>query len=177
MLKDPEHTVWIGLEYFCNEGDKMWNTPDDEFIKFAINELDSIGIIDKADVKDSVRIKMKKAYPKNKKAAVESLKLKKSGEKYILVFGYYGSNSKSATTMNYVFSIAQSGNSLKLAYVEPADENAQKTINAFPEIETLFNTLGGSFSLAPKEVINPSLGMTITNTSNSALWMHIAGKI
>ena len=63
MLKDPEHTVWIGLEYFCTEGDKMWNTPDDEFIAFAIDELDKIGIIDKADVKESVRIKMKKAYP------------------------------------------------------------------------------------------------------------------
>lgn len=63
MLNDPEHNVWVGLEYFCSEGDKMWNTPDDEFIKFAIDELDSIGIIDKADVKDSVRIRMKKAYP------------------------------------------------------------------------------------------------------------------
>lgn len=63
MLKDPENTVWIGLEYFCSEGDKMWNAPDDEFIKFAIDELDKIGIIDKADVKESVRIKMKKAYP------------------------------------------------------------------------------------------------------------------
>ncbi len=63
MLKDPEHNVWIGLEYFCTEGDKMWNTPDDEFIKFAIDELAQIGIIDKNDVLDSVRIKMKKAYP------------------------------------------------------------------------------------------------------------------
>lgn len=63
MLKDPEHSVWIGLEYFCTEGDKMWNMAEDEFIKFAIDELDKIGIIDKADVKDSVRIKMKKAYP------------------------------------------------------------------------------------------------------------------
>ena len=63
MLKDPEHNVWIGLEYFCTEGDKMWNTPDDEFIKFAIDELAKIEIIDKNDVLDSVRIKMKKAYP------------------------------------------------------------------------------------------------------------------
>ena len=63
MLEDPEHNVWIGLEYFCNEGDKMWNTPNDEFIKFAIDELNKIGIIDKEDVIDSVRIKMKKAYP------------------------------------------------------------------------------------------------------------------
>lgn len=63
MLKDPEHTVWIGLEYFCNEGDKAWNMSDDEFIKFAIDELVSIDIIDAADVKSSVRIKVKKAYP------------------------------------------------------------------------------------------------------------------
>jgi len=63
MVKDPEHTVWIGLEYFCNEGDEMWNTPADKFIEFAKNELDSIQIIDKNDVKDSVCVKVKKAYP------------------------------------------------------------------------------------------------------------------
>ncbi len=25
MVKDPEHTVWIGLEYFCAEGDEFWS--------------------------------------------------------------------------------------------------------------------------------------------------------
>ena len=63
MVKDPEHTVWIGLEYFCNEGDDMWNTPDDEFIEFAKNELEHIGVIDAADVMDAVRVRIKKAYP------------------------------------------------------------------------------------------------------------------
>lgn len=63
MVKDPENTVWIGLEYFCNEGDDMWNTPDDKFIDFAADELEHIGVIDKADVKDSVRVRIKKAYP------------------------------------------------------------------------------------------------------------------
>lgn len=63
MVKDPEHTVWIGLEYFCNEGDEMWNTPPDKFIEFAKNELDSIQVIDKNDVMDSVCVKVKKAYP------------------------------------------------------------------------------------------------------------------
>ena len=63
MVKDPEHTVWIGLEYFCNEGDEYWNMPDDEFIKFATDELVKIDIIDRDSVLDSVRIKVKKAYP------------------------------------------------------------------------------------------------------------------
>ncbi|MBQ8182987.1 MAG: NAD(P)/FAD-dependent oxidoreductase [Clostridia bacterium] len=63
MVKDPENTVWIGLEYFCNEGDEYWNMSDSEFIDFAVDELQKIGIIDKADVKDCVRIKVKKAYP------------------------------------------------------------------------------------------------------------------
>ncbi len=63
MVKDPENTVWIGLEYFCNEGDDMWNMGDKEFIDFAIKELAHIGVIDEADVKDSVRVRIKKAYP------------------------------------------------------------------------------------------------------------------
>ena len=63
MLEDPLNNIWIGLEYFCNEGDEMWNMGDEEFIKFAIDELASIDIIDKEDVLDSVRIKIKKAYP------------------------------------------------------------------------------------------------------------------
>ena len=63
MVKDLENTVWMGLEYFCNEGDEMWNMSDEEFIRFARGELASIGIIDDNDVLDSVRIKVKKAYP------------------------------------------------------------------------------------------------------------------
>lgn len=63
MVADFENTMWIGLEYFCNEGDRMWTMDDDEFIDFARKELESIGIIDASDVIDAVRIKVKKAYP------------------------------------------------------------------------------------------------------------------
>lgn len=63
MVSDPEHTMWLGLEYFCNEGDEMWEMSDEAFIKFAIDELASIDIIDREDVKDATRIKVKKAYP------------------------------------------------------------------------------------------------------------------
>ncbi len=64
MVSDPEHNVWIGLEYFCAEGDSFWNMSDDECIKMAINELVKMGVISSAsDVKDSHREKVKKAYP------------------------------------------------------------------------------------------------------------------
>ncbi len=63
MVSDLENTVWIGLEYFCTEGDEMWNSTDEDFIKDAIDELIRIDVINKEDVLDSVRIKIKKAYP------------------------------------------------------------------------------------------------------------------
>jgi protoporphyrinogen oxidase len=62
MVKDPD-TVWIGMEYFCNEGDELWNKPEEEMKKFGIAELDKIDIIRKEDVLDAVVIKMPKTYP------------------------------------------------------------------------------------------------------------------
>ena len=62
MVNDPD-TVWIGLEYFCTEGDELWSKPDEDFIRFAIEELVSIDIIDRDDVLDATLIRMPKAYP------------------------------------------------------------------------------------------------------------------
>ena len=63
MVKDFQDKVWVGLEYFCNEGDDMWRSRDDDFINFAIGELEKIGIIDKDDVLDYNMERVKKAYP------------------------------------------------------------------------------------------------------------------
>ncbi len=64
MVQDPEHNVWIGLEYFCAEGDKFWNMGDQECIEFAIKELKSMGVIaQNAVIKDAHRERVKKAYP------------------------------------------------------------------------------------------------------------------
>lgn len=62
MVKD-EGTVWLGLEYFCNEGDDLWSLHDNDFMEMAKEELHKIGIIDKADVLDATIIRMKKTYP------------------------------------------------------------------------------------------------------------------
>jgi protoporphyrinogen oxidase len=62
MVKE-EGTVWIGLEYFCNEGDALWNMSDMDFAEFAIDELAKIDIIETQDVLDHVVIRMPKTYP------------------------------------------------------------------------------------------------------------------
>ncbi|MEA4870355.1 MAG: NAD(P)/FAD-dependent oxidoreductase [Christensenella sp.] len=63
MVNDLEHTVWIGLEYFCSEGDELWNMPSKEFIAYAVDELAKIDMIRREDVLDATHIRVKKAYP------------------------------------------------------------------------------------------------------------------
>lgn len=63
MVDDMNRHVWVGLEYFCSEGDEMWTSPDDRFIDFAIGELESIGVIKRENIADSYMARVKKAYP------------------------------------------------------------------------------------------------------------------
>ncbi|MGC3981952.1 MAG: NAD(P)/FAD-dependent oxidoreductase [Steroidobacteraceae bacterium] len=62
LVKDPD-TIWLGLEYFCNEGDELWRMDDAAFLVFAATELAKIGLIDRADVLDGTVVRVPKAYP------------------------------------------------------------------------------------------------------------------
>ncbi|MBI4875039.1 MAG: NAD(P)/FAD-dependent oxidoreductase [Acidobacteria bacterium] len=62
MVADPA-TTWVGLEYFCNEGDALWSRGDADLIELAKRELAAIDIADPADVLDATVIRMPKAYP------------------------------------------------------------------------------------------------------------------
>ncbi|MDO4987848.1 MAG: NAD(P)/FAD-dependent oxidoreductase [Synergistes sp.] len=64
MVKDIKNSVWLGLEYFVQEGDEYWSMEDEDFSKFAINEMVSLGLIrSEDDVTDSHVERVKKAYP------------------------------------------------------------------------------------------------------------------
>lgn len=63
MVNDFEHCLNIGLEYFCTEGDEMWSMPDDEFISFAISELEGVGMLDPSKVRNRHIERVRKAYP------------------------------------------------------------------------------------------------------------------
>ena len=62
MLNDP-NTIWLGLEYFCNEGDALWLMDDKTMTSFAAKELASINIIYEADVLDATVLRVAKTYP------------------------------------------------------------------------------------------------------------------
>lgn len=63
LVADPEKTLWMGLEYFCTEGDALWEMSDADFIAMATGELEKIGMTGSGAVLDACRIKVRKAYP------------------------------------------------------------------------------------------------------------------
>ncbi|WP_035347464.1 NAD(P)/FAD-dependent oxidoreductase [Edaphobacter aggregans] len=62
LVHDPSK-VWIGLEYFCYETDALWTMPDDELKRFAIGEVEKIGILNAEDVCDAHVVRVPKTYP------------------------------------------------------------------------------------------------------------------
>jgi protoporphyrinogen oxidase len=62
MVADPSK-VWIGLEYFCYETDQLWNMPDEEIARFAIAEVEKIGILRGSEVRDTHVVRVPKTYP------------------------------------------------------------------------------------------------------------------
>ncbi len=62
MVADPAN-IWLGLEYFCNETDSLWNKNDCALIDLAKSELSKLGMVDPSDVCDAVVIRMPKTYP------------------------------------------------------------------------------------------------------------------
>ncbi len=64
MVENPEKQVWVGLEYFCSEGDSTWTSDDGAFIQKSVEELVKIGVIEnESAVLDSTLLRVKKAYP------------------------------------------------------------------------------------------------------------------
>lgn len=77
MVPDPNKTC-LGLEYFCFKGDGLWNTPDDELIELASNELETLGLVKKKDIEDGAVVRMPKAYPVYDSVYAEALETIKS---------------------------------------------------------------------------------------------------
>lgn len=63
VVKDFQNKVLINLEYFCNEGDELWEKSDEDMVNFGISELEKLNVLTKEDVIEGRRFKVKKAYP------------------------------------------------------------------------------------------------------------------
>src|SRR4030095_4899886 len=62
MVPDPRKTS-LGLEYFCNEGDNLWNMQDEQLIKLASLEVEKIGLARTCEVEDGCVFRVPKSYP------------------------------------------------------------------------------------------------------------------
>ncbi len=62
MTPDPSKSC-LGLEYFCFEGDELWEAADEDLIELGKRELSALGLIGSAAVLDGAVVRMPKAYP------------------------------------------------------------------------------------------------------------------
>lgn len=63
MVPDPKKTC-LGMEYFCSEGDKLWEMDNQSLIRLASQEIVNLGLVDDINkVEDGTVIRQKKAYP------------------------------------------------------------------------------------------------------------------
>ncbi len=62
MVPDPNKT-FLGLEYFCNEGDELWRMSDAELIRLGTQELETMGLARAADVEGGTVVRQLKTYP------------------------------------------------------------------------------------------------------------------
>lgn len=62
MVPDPEKSC-LGLEYFCFEGDGLWNMSDAELIALGKKEVAQLGLLREDQVLDGAVVRVPKAYP------------------------------------------------------------------------------------------------------------------
>ncbi len=62
MCPDPDRTG-LGLEYFCNKGDDLWNMPDSELVELGKKEISGMGLVDEGLISDAAVYRVPKAYP------------------------------------------------------------------------------------------------------------------
>jgi len=62
LVPDPEVTL-LGLEYFCWEGDDLWNMPDQQLVALGTRELDALGLLHGLSPQASRVVREAYAYP------------------------------------------------------------------------------------------------------------------
>ena len=53
----------LGVEYFCNASDEIWNMADEDVIALGRREVVQLGLVREQDVIDGAVVRMPKAYP------------------------------------------------------------------------------------------------------------------
>ena len=81
------------MEYFCFEGDGLWNMQDSDLVELAKKEVVKLNLVSEEDVLNGFVIRQPKAYPvydDNYKAHLEVIKNGLSGYKNLYAVGRNG---------------------------------------------------------------------------------------
>ena len=62
MVADKNKT-WLGLEYFCQKGDPLWQMTDEALMALGHKELQTIGLVEANALLDGTVIRQEKTYP------------------------------------------------------------------------------------------------------------------
>ena len=62
-LVSDQKKYWVGLEYFCNRGDKLWSSTDNELIDLAKKEMSKLNLCKENDCIDATVLREPKTYP------------------------------------------------------------------------------------------------------------------
>jgi len=92
MLPDLSKTS-LGLEYFCTEGDELWNMSDEKLIDLGLTELEKIGLGERNTFIDGFVVRTPKTYPTYDKSYRENLEIIKNfiaNYKNLQPIGRYG---------------------------------------------------------------------------------------
>jgi protoporphyrinogen oxidase len=63
MVPEGSRGASIGMEYFCFEGDELWNTKDDELVAMASREIEQLHLAPAGKVRNGFVARVHKAYP------------------------------------------------------------------------------------------------------------------
>lgn len=74
MLASPDKTS-LGLEYFCSEGDDLWNMSDDHLVQRGLNELVKLKLVNSSAFLDGFVVRIPKAYPVYDSTYSENLRI------------------------------------------------------------------------------------------------------
>jgi protoporphyrinogen oxidase len=58
-----EGTTCLGVEYFCFEGDEIWEMSDEQAVEMAARDLETIGLVERSQIFNGVKVRVPKAYP------------------------------------------------------------------------------------------------------------------
>ena len=75
MVPDPKMAS-LGMEYFCHQGDGLWDSSDEDLITLATREISQLGLVDAKDIRGGTVVRQPKAYPvydENYKVCVDRL--------------------------------------------------------------------------------------------------------